>query len=168
MSWVIASGPTEVRAGGYDGVLWQWRVRSDNGNEKNLLVGISGTALASRRLPEGTARAIASRGRSAVADVLDWPEPPDRIDFFTTDDQSFEGGDPPASAEDEAADLARVEEWFRERGLELNVHQVDDGWSAALMPLGANVGSGLYAVAGSRLEAARRVRERYLRSFAPA
>lgn len=167
MSWSIVSGPDEVRAGGYDGVLWQWRLRRD-GSTKVLLIGVSGTALASRTVPEITARAIASRGRSAVADVLDWPEPPDRMDFYTTDAPKIEGGTPPQEPGDEDAELRRVKEWFSEQGLELKVHPVDEGWSAAVTPRHSNVGAGWYVVGKTALEAARRARERFLRSPAPA
>jgi hypothetical protein len=106
MSWSIESGPEEVTSGGYDGVLWRWYLEG-LARRKPLLVGVSGTVLASRTIPEDTARAIASRGRSAVAEVLDWPEPPERIDFVTADAPAVTGGVRPMA--DEARPSAPVE-----------------------------------------------------------
>jgi hypothetical protein len=87
MLWQIKSGPAEVNSTGFDAVTWRWvlRNRSDK-DEISVLVAVSGTAAASaaESLPDATAEAIRTQGRSEIEKVLDSPEPPRLIELDTT------------------------------------------------------------------------------------
>jgi hypothetical protein len=81
--WTIGGEPEEVDAGSFDGEVWVWLLRRD-GHQRQIPVRISGTALNSRPVWDETEKAIESHGREAVLRVLNWPSPPDYIEFNTS------------------------------------------------------------------------------------
>ncbi len=171
MSWSIEDGPREWVGGGYDGSRWSFRLRSDDGRSANVTVSVSGTALASARVPQETARAIATRGESAVREVLAWPQPPSDIAFFSDTGPVTSGGvaaeeEQPAEEEGgtEEDKVQELVDWFRERGYELVLHQPAGetrDWFAPFMRLGAIVGAAPYGWGETRLAAAEDARREF-------
>lgn len=163
MAWRIASGPDETRTGSFDGVQWRFRLEDEQGRAANVTVGVSGTALAVASVPPVTAEAIATRGRTAIERVLEWPEPPTQITFTTEESPAVSGGVPPdESGQDvdvhEQAEVDSIRIWFDERGYELVLHQPggrEGGWFAPFMRHDSDVGSAAYGWGRTRLEAAR-------------
>lgn len=115
MLWEIRGEGEELNPGGYDGRVWRWRVckETDTVDQRQVLVGISGTVLSTavQVLPERVAAARRTRGRSEVEMMLDWPEPPAKLNIHSHG-VSPEGGDPgPAQRE-----ISEIVKWFDERG----------------------------------------------------
>ena len=166
MGWAIASGPDEIRSGG-NGVRWRWRLRDlDRDETKALSIDVSEDALASRILSEEAARAIMSQGRSAIADVIDWRDLPDRIEISDERVEPSGGTEP-----DEGTPLARIEKWFDDQNVVLRITPLESGWSASLLPKEETPPDETptplrvrWSVVGkSDLDAAKRAVERYLR-----
>jgi hypothetical protein len=170
MGWQIDFGPDELAAGDR-GVRWRWRLRDpDRGETKLLSIDVSEDALASKVVSEETARAIVSKGRSAIADVIDWPDLPDHIEVSKARIQPSGGKEP-----EERGRLDRIKNWFEEQNVELNVERSESGWSASLdLKKGTSPAKAptplrvRWSVAGKTdVEAAKRAVERYLRAAGP-
>jgi hypothetical protein len=115
-----------------------------------------------RKLPEETARVIATRGRSAAEEILDWIEPPQTISFSTSDVPEILGGLEPELTESEQKELEQLRGWFRSEGRELNLSKEEGHWTAAMLPLEGRVGSAPYAIGKTPLDAAERLAEQYV------
>ncbi len=90
-----------------------------------VVVGVSGSALASRSVDSATADAIATQGRSAVDRVLDWRIPPSEIRFFSHGGPVYEGG----SKEDRGlTGEGELEASLCERGHSVQLFADDGGW----------------------------------------
>jgi hypothetical protein len=87
MAWQLEpnSGPFPGPWEGKDAVSWVWEIYRD-GEAVRVLVEVSGTAMAvaDEYLPDETARARATSGRSEIEKVLDLDVPPRRISLGTT------------------------------------------------------------------------------------
>jgi hypothetical protein len=115
-----------------------------------------------RTLPEETARAIATRGRSAVEEVLDWIEPPHTVSFSTSEVPAILGGLEPELTESEQGELEQLRRWFRSEGRDLHLSKDEGHWTAASPPLEGVVGSAPYAIGKTPLDAAERLAEQYV------
>jgi hypothetical protein len=82
MEWTIASGPRTYNRAHYGDDIdigWSWTLERA-GRERGIRVEVAGGRLNFLRcLVEDSAAAIHSRGRTAIADYLEEPEPPMRI-----------------------------------------------------------------------------------------
>jgi len=155
MPWNIAEH-REAPSAGFDGKIWQFRLSDEDGREVVVLVRISGTAMATLApaLPEATRLARDTAGRTEVKKVLSWFEPPRVIQLGTMSDRALtEGGSP--DKPDEAAQVAQIEAWFRERGIELWFDQIGSRWVALMIREGTRVGAAGAGRGLSRFEAAR-------------
>lgn len=72
MAWTIAEGPHDAPWSGRDAVGWGWILTNERGDRHVLTVWVSGTAtaVATEYLPEETAAARATSGRSEVERLL--------------------------------------------------------------------------------------------------
>jgi hypothetical protein len=72
MAWTISEGPREAPWGGRDAVGWGWVLTNEEGDRQVLMVWVSGTAMAmaAEYLPEETAAARATQGRSEAERLL--------------------------------------------------------------------------------------------------
>ena len=79
--WRIIDGPNQNLATWVDGELWVARIENvdDSARRKLINVVLSRTALQSQGVPEEVARALATRGRSAIEKYLDEADPPTSI-----------------------------------------------------------------------------------------
>jgi hypothetical protein len=114
--WTLTEDGREVSPpGGYDGTAWDWElVNPETSARKVVRVKISGTAMATSNLPFRASGARASHGQSEVQRVLDWDEPPDEIEFYSTSNTpEIRGGDPGP----EVKELSEITEWFEARGI---------------------------------------------------
>ena len=164
MSWVIASQqPREIMSHGYDAVIWEWSLRDpDSQDDATTLVFLSGTAMAvaDDHLPNVVASAKQTRGRSVVERFLHWSVPPRRIELDTsTEVPRTQGGLERAGGQDHA--LREITRWFADRGIDLEVEQRGERWTAIMLPRGVRVGSADYGVGRSALEAASDAQRRY-------
>jgi hypothetical protein len=170
MPWTIPSDGEEQNPEGYDGRIWQWEVIADHSADERriVLVQISGTVMAmgEEALPARISLARETQGGSEVGMVLDWPEPPAEISVHSNGVHTA-GGDPG----EEQREVNEIIEWFDERGamivfagrgigasgienIQITTH------SAHIMA--RDVDQYLYHAEGpSRLEAARRAKERW-------
>jgi hypothetical protein len=87
MAWLLEpnSGPFPGPWEGKDAVSWIWEIYRD-GESRRVLIEVSGTAMAiaDEYLPEETARARATSGRSEIEKILELDDPPNRISLGTT------------------------------------------------------------------------------------
>lgn len=85
MAWHIVSGPDAGPWEGRDAVAWLWLIESEHGEQRTVIVEISGPAMASQSqaLPQETAEARASRGRSEIERLLTDDDPPHRVTLGT-------------------------------------------------------------------------------------
>ena len=74
----LVSGPIEATPPGYDGTVWRWFV-----GRNEVLVKVSATAMEAGG-SERCERAIETQGQSEIETFLDWYEPPDEIEFSTS------------------------------------------------------------------------------------
>jgi hypothetical protein len=113
MSWDPVDSHEIPPPGGADATVWSWTLEKD-GKRRIVQVSVSGTAMSSSSVPAVVEKARETRGATAVAAVLDWEEPPERIRFNTSSVKPiFEGGDPGP----EVRELLEIVDWFQERGL---------------------------------------------------
>jgi hypothetical protein len=86
VSWQITGGPFPAPWEGRDAVGWVWELTAGDGRSERVLVEVSGTAMAvaSEYLPEETAAARQTQGRSEVERLLEEGELPPRIALGTT------------------------------------------------------------------------------------
>jgi hypothetical protein len=72
MAWTITEGPIQAPWGGRDAVGWGWILTNEHSERHVLTVWVSGTAMAiaDEYLPDETAAARASQGRSEVERLL--------------------------------------------------------------------------------------------------
>lgn len=164
MSWAFeAQQPREITSHGYDAVVWEWGLRdAQSGDTATALVFLSGTAMAvaDDQLPFVVTEAKRTRGRSAVEPFLHWSVPPRRIELDTsTQRPRTHGGLQRANGD--AHELRELTRWFSERGIDLELEQRDENWTALMLPQGVRVGSADYGVGKSALEAAADARRRF-------
>src|SRR5205823_4879255 len=120
MGWEIAAGPEELRSDG-KGIRWRWSLYDpDEAETKALSIDVNEDALASRVVSDETARAIVSQGQSAIAEVIDWPVPPDHIEI-SDDGIVRRGGTRPEDGDP----LSRIKKWFAERDIVVEFEKVD-------------------------------------------
>jgi hypothetical protein len=81
MSWTVVSGPREFRSTsqGHDmDIGWRYDLHKD-GNGRSISVIVAGGRLGLPSLPSECVRAIETKGRSAIAEVLEREHPPEII-----------------------------------------------------------------------------------------
>jgi hypothetical protein len=87
MAWHLEpdSGPFPGPWEGKDAVSWVWEIYRDD-ESRRVLIEVSGTAMAvaDEYLPEETARARATSGKSEIEKMLELDDPPSRISLGTT------------------------------------------------------------------------------------
>jgi hypothetical protein len=161
MAWTIVGEPEDAHSGGYDGAIWLWRLEEAD-DARSTLVKITGSAIrvAEENLPERTAAARASRGRSEIERVLDWYEPPSAIELGTwADAPRFEGGSP--QDPEETALVEEIKRWFEERGIDLFFDRQGDEWIAPLIRRDQPLGAAEYGVGNTQREAAEDARSKF-------
>jgi hypothetical protein len=126
--WRLYGEAEELNPRGYDGRVWRWEIRSEDGEDvRGIVVRISGTAMSMGRdaLPPRIADARDTYGRTEIERILDWPEPPDELSI---DSRSVvpSGGDPGP----EGRELAEIIAWFADQDIEIYFTQ------AAMLSLG--------------------------------
>jgi hypothetical protein len=113
MSWEVTDSREIAPPGGADATVWSWTLKKGD-QTRTVEVFVSGTAMSSSTVPAVVEDARETRGGSAVADVLEWEQPPTRIRFNTDSVKPLvEGGEPGA----EIRELTEIVDWFQERGL---------------------------------------------------
>jgi hypothetical protein len=151
-----------VPSAGRDAETWLWRLRREpDGREKPVLVQVSGSAMASRVLPDDAARAVSTQGQTVAESFRNWVEPPRSILFFTVGPPKVIGGVPPLPEPDAIA-VSEIVDWFRDRGFELGLENEHGAWTASLLPLTTNDDEPRrYEVGTSPVEVAERARNRF-------
>lgn len=170
MTWSIEGDGEALNPAGYDGSVWQWRLRHDNEPQREhvLILRISGSAMAmgEEALPTRVALARETEGRSEVEVILDWPELPADIDIDSSGVR-IAGGNPGP----EQREINEIIEWFDERGA-IVVFAARGGGTGPIENvqwtkhsahvMARDVDQYLFHAEGSsRLEAVRRAKERW-------
>ena len=180
MKWRIRERvPHEKRKirppGGADATVWEWPLVSEDGShERTVQVWVTGTAMSSSGVHFRVDDARKTGGEDEIGRVLEWEEPPERIDFGSDSAApSFEGGQPGP----DVRELTAIVEWFDERGIAVifTGHGVGVGpneeveitqWTANIYDLKTDK---LIARFGgvSRLDAARTARREFEKGVEP-
>lgn len=83
--WNIVDGPRTIedpREGDFD-IGWVWTIARDD-DRRTVVVSVAGGRLNSAELADEAQRAVATSGRSAVADVLGEETPPEQLVVVST------------------------------------------------------------------------------------
>lgn len=85
MAWRITDGPDPASRASVDATGWRWQIERAEGENRRLLIEVSGSAMAvdPRTLPDDARNARETEGRSAVEGILERDDPPGRISFST-------------------------------------------------------------------------------------
>lgn len=164
VSWRFAGiEPRELRSHGFDATVYEWSLENEITQARaTSSVFISGSAMASDGvLPQVVAEAKASRGRSVVAQFLDWAVPPRKFELDTSTERPRLSGGVRAASEAEGGDLQSITEWFSERNIDLEIEQRGNYWTAIMLPRGVRIGSADYGRGVSALEAAEDAKQRF-------
>ena len=82
MKWaLVARSKQDISSNDLDGQLWRLTVWRDH-DERHVDVLLTRSALLTGG-PDDVSRAVRTKGRTAVTDVLEWDEPPTRIRVST-------------------------------------------------------------------------------------